>query len=224
MHWFDGQNMQGASILIAKRVLEDLGIPYEVRYLGPLPRVIEAAKSGTIDMVATLKKTAERESFLLYPNTPALANPVAVFVAKSRPVEFKSRADLIGLRGGITRGNVFGDGFDEYMRQNLSVEEAPSPESNFSKLEAGRIDYYLTGLYTGMAYLLKREGENRFEALPTHVVDTPNFLVLTRKGHCVDKLKAIDERLAKLQQEGVLNELIRQSFLLWKQHPEVVLN
>ena len=223
MHWFDGHDMQGTSILVAKRVLEDLGIPYEVRYLGPLPRVIDAARSGTIDMVATLKKTPERESFLLFPTTPALANPVAVFAAKSHPIEFKNRTDLIGLKGGITRGNVFGDGFDEFMGQYLSVEEAPSPESNFNKLSVGRIDYYITGLYTGMAYLLKRGDENRFEVLPTHVVDTPNYLVLTRKGRCTDKLKAIDDRLAKLQEEGVLNELVRQSFLQWKSHPEVVL-
>ena len=53
--------MHGVSIAIAKRVLDDLKIPYEVRYLGPFPRVMV---------------TAEREAFLLYPKTTALANPV----------------------------------------------------------------------------------------------------------------------------------------------------
>lgn len=117
LHWYDGETLRGASIAIAKRVLDDLNIPYEVRYLGPFPRVLAAAERGDIDMVATLKKTPAREEFLLFPNTPALANPVAVFVARDSPLEFHGRADLVGLRGGITRGNVFGDGFDDYMRK-----------------------------------------------------------------------------------------------------------
>ena len=96
LHWYDGSTMQGASIAIAKRVLDDLKVPYEVRYLGPLPRVLAAAQRGDIDMVATLKKTPEREAFLLYPNAPALSNPVAVFTARDRPI------DAAQVRFGIT--------------------------------------------------------------------------------------------------------------------------
>lgn len=222
LHWFDGTSMQGASIAIAKRVLDDLKIPYEVRYLGPFPRVMSAAQSGDIDMVATLKKTPEREAFLLFPKTPAYTNPVAVFTAKEHSFEFKGRSDLVGLRGGITRSNVFGDGFDEYMKQNLSIEEANSPENNFSKLGAGRLDYFITGYYAGMAHLLKRGDEERFEAKQPFLVESVNYLALTRKGHCADKLDAIDARLAVLKKSGAVDELMRQSFAHWKAHPVVV--
>ena len=224
MHWYDGTTMQGASIAIAKHILDDLKIPYEVRYLGPFPRVMAAAERGDVDMVVTLKKTPEREVFLLYPKTAALANPVAVFVSRERSLDFKTRADLIGLKGGITRGNVFGDGFDDYMKQNLSIEEANSPENNFSKLGAGRLDYFITGYYAGMAYLLKRGDEARFVAKSPFLVETPNYLALTRKGHCANKLEAIDTRLTALKKSGVLDELIRQSFALWKSRPVVVVN
>lgn len=223
LHWYDGETLQGASIAIARRVLDDLKIPYEVRYLGPFPRVMAAAQHGEVDLVATLKRTPERDAFLLFPKTPALSNPVAVFTARERPIEFKSRSDLIGLKGGITRSNVFGDGFDEYLRQNLSIEEANSPENSFSKLAVGRLDYFLTGYYAGMAYLLKRGDEDRFVALSPFVVNTPNYLALTRNGRCADKLEALDTRLAQLKKNGVLDELIRQSFAQWKARPTVVL-
>lgn len=221
LHWYDGETMHGASIAIAKRVLDDLKIPYEVRYVGPFPRVMVAAERGDIDMVSTLKKTPEREAFLLYPKTTALANPVAVFASRERPFEFKTRADLVGLRGGITRGNVFGDGFDDYMKQHLDVEAANSPENNFSKLGAGRLDYFITGYYAGMAYLLKRGDEQRFVAKSPFLVDTPNYVVLTRNGQCADKLEAIDQRLAQLKKSGVLDELIRDAFAQWKANPVV---
>lgn len=222
LHWYDGETMHGASIAIAKHVLDDLKIPYEVRYVGPFPRVMVAAERGDIDMVATLKKTPEREAFLLYPKTPALANPVAVFAARARPFAFMSRSDLVGLKGGITRGNVFGDGFDDYLKQHLDVEPANSPENNFSKLGAGRLDYFITGFYTGMAYLLKRGDEERFAALSPFLVDTPNYVVLTRNGHCADKLEAIDQRLAQLKKSGELDKLVRQAFAQWKARPVVL--
>ncbi len=222
LHWYDGTTMHGASIAIARRVLDDLKIPYEVRYLGPFPRVMAAAERGDIDMVATLKKTPEREAFLLYPKTPAFMNPVAVFTARDRPITFNGRSDLVGLRGGITRSNVFGDGFDEYMKQHLNIEEANSPANNFSKLGADRLDYFITGFYAGMAYLLKRGDEERFVVKSPFLVETSNYIVLTRKGQCADKLEAIDTRLAALKKSGALDELIRQSFAQWKANPVVL--
>jgi polar amino acid transport system substrate-binding protein len=219
MHWYDGETLQGASIEIAKRVLDDLKIPYEVRYVGPFPRIIALAERGEVDMIATLKKTPEREAFLLYPTTPALSNPVAVFGFREKPFEFKSRSDLVGLRGGITRGNVFGNGVEDYIKEKLTVEEANNPDNNFDKLALGRIDYFITGYYTGMALLLKRGDEERFVAKSPFLVDTSNYMVLTRRGKCADKLEQVEARLALLKKTGVLEELIRKSFQKWKARP-----
>jgi polar amino acid transport system substrate-binding protein len=222
LHWYDGSALQGASIEIAKRVLDDLKIPYEVRYVGPLPRVLVKAERGEVDMVATLKKTPERETFLSYPKTAAFSNPVAVFVARKHSFTFRDRRDLVGLRGGITNGNLFGDGLDEYLREHLSFEEANSAERNFDKLGLARIDYFLTGYYAGMAYLSKRGEEDTFEALTPYVAATENYLALTRNGNCLDKLDAIDARLAVLKKSGVIDGLIRQSMRNWKARPTVV--
>ena len=222
MHWYDGEHLQGASIEIAKRVLDELKIPYEVRYVGPFARLVKLAERGEVDMVATLKKTPEREQFLLFTKTPALSNPVAVFQSREHPFPFQGRGDLIGRKGGITRGNMFGDDFDSFLSTKLNVEPADNPESNFNKLKLGRIDYFITGYYVGMAYLLKRGDEQRFIPTSPYVVDTPNYLALTQKGNCSDKLDAIDAKLAQLTKSGVIDELVKLSFARWKAHPTVV--
>ncbi len=221
LHWYDGKTLRGASISIAQRVLIDLGIPHEVRYVGPLSRVMAMAEHGDVDMVTTLKKTPEREGFLLYPKTPALANPVAVFVRRTHEFQYKEWHDLVGLKGGITRGNLFGNGFDEYLREKLSVEDAPSADVNFKKLSLARIDYFVTGYYAGMAHLLQRGDEERFVAPTPFVTDTPNFITLTRKGRCADKLAQIDAQLDKLRRNGVADELVREAFKAWKARPEL---
>jgi polar amino acid transport system substrate-binding protein len=219
LHWYDGKNLQGASIDIARRVLDDLKIPYEVRYVGPFPRILKMAERGEVDMIATLKKTPEREKFLVFPATPALANPVAVFVSRNHPFTYHDRRDLVGLRGGITRGNLFGNGLDDYLRSSLTFEEANSPENNFDKLELGRIDYFITGFYAGMAYLHKRGDDAKFLALSPYIADAENFIALTRKGHCADKSGLIDERLALLKKNGVVEALIQKNIRAWNAHP-----
>lgn len=221
LHWFDGKKMQGASIEIARRVLDDLKIPYEIRYVGPFSRLMVLAEHGEIDMIATLKKTPERERFLLFPTTPAFSNPVAVFALRDHSFEYNSRSDLIGLRGGISRGNKFGDGFDEYLAEKLTIEQANTPENNFEKLKAGRLDYLVTGYYTGMAYLIKRGYESKFMALSPYVADTTNFLALTKNGKCADKLEAINNKLIQLKNKGVLDDLIQRSFKTWKANPVI---
>ena len=221
LHWYDGKKMQGASIEIAKRVLDDLKIPYEIRYVGPFSRLMALAEHGDIDMVATLKKTPERERFLLFPTTPAFSNPVAVFAPRGHAFNYSSRSDLIGLRGGITRGNKFGDGFDEFLAKKLTIGQANTPENNFEKLKAGRLDYLVTGYFTGMAYLLKRGDESKFIALRPFVADSTNFIALTKNGACADKLDAINTKLNQLKKRGELDKLIQQSFKTWKDNPVI---
>ena len=222
LHWFDGDSLQGASIEIAKRVLTDLKIDFEIRSVGPFPRVMALAERGEVDMVATLKKTPEREAFLLYPKTVALQNPVAVFTARDFPLAYKDRSDLIGLRGAMARGNVFGNGVDEYIKDRLNVQEVNRPDASFSLMLLGRADYFITGYYTGMALILKRGEEDRFVAKEPYLVDTHNYLVLTRHGKCSGKLEQIDARLAALKKSGVLDEIVRASIQRWKNHPVMV--
>ncbi len=222
LHWFDGETLQGASIEIAKRVLSDLKIDYEIRSVGPFPRVMALAERGEVDMVVTLKKTPEREAFLLYPKTIALQNPVAAFTSKDLPLVYRDKADLIGLRGAMTRGNVFGNGLDEYIKDRLNVQEVNRPDASFSLMLLGRADYLITGYYTGMALILKRGDEANFVAKEPFLVDTPNYLALTRNGKCADKLELIDARLAILKKTGVLDEILRASFQRWKNHPVMV--
>lgn len=216
LHWYDGHQLQGASIDIARRVLDELHIAYEIRYLGPFTRIMKLAERGEIDMVATLKKTPEREHFLLFPKTAALSNPVAVFQSRERAFAFHDRQDLIGHRGGITRGNRFGADVDDFAKASLDIEEADTPESNFNKLKVGRIEYFLTGYFVGMAYLLKRSDEGSFVVPPTYLADTPNYLALTLKGACADRLDAIDAKLAQLRKSGVLDEIIKSNLARWR--------
>ena len=46
LHWYDGKELRGPSVELAARILSDLQIPYEVRYVGPWKRVLATASAG----------------------------------------------------------------------------------------------------------------------------------------------------------------------------------
>jgi polar amino acid transport system substrate-binding protein len=222
LHWYDGKTLRGASIDIASRVFDDLGIAYEIKYVGPFPRVLRMAEAGEVDMISTLKITPERLDYLAFPSNPSLSNPIAVFVPKHSTLRYSRWEDLIGKRGGLTRDNKFGNGFDEFIEQKLSVERVNNPEQNFAKMRAGHIDYFLTGLYTGLAYLAEQQLEGEFKALIPYVTDTKNYSAFVKGSPCIKYLPAFDQRLGELMRSGVGDAIVQKNIDRWRQHPHRV--
>jgi polar amino acid transport system substrate-binding protein len=222
LHWFDGKSFHGVSIDIATQVLADLGIPYELRYVGPFSRVLESARRGAVDMIATLKDTPERRAFLAYVPTAALENPIAVFIARRRPFSYHGQQDLVGKRGGIARNNQFGGSFDAYMHQHLTIEEADNLGQNLHKLESARIDYAVTGLYPGLAWIAANHKESVLQALDPPLEKTDNYVAFSRASPCLKYLEAFDRRLSELKQSGHFTKAPRVNLAIWRIHPFAV--
>jgi polar amino acid transport system substrate-binding protein len=85
--------------------------------------------------------TPERSQWLKFSIHPTLYNPITVFMRKENVIPFKSWDELKPLRGGVTSGDSFGNGFDEYLKENLKVEVISNMSGNFLKLNSERIDY-----------------------------------------------------------------------------------
>lgn len=210
LHWYDGKRLTGASIEIATRALTALKIPFEVRYVGPFHRVLKEAENGEVALVSSLKMTPERERFLAYTSVPLFANPIAVFVARGRGFAYKGWQDLVGKRGAITLGNQFGGGFDEFMRDNLKMESAQKTYMNFAKLDAGNIDYLITGYYNGLIYLSQSNQADRFTPLRPYVSETDNFIALSKASPCVRHLARINAQLEVMQKRGELRAVLER--------------
>lgn len=208
LHWYNGKQLTGASIEIATTALNALGIAYEVRYVGPFHRVLKDAQKGEIDMISSLKETPERLEYLAFTNVALFSNPIAVFVAKNRNFSYTGWSDLIGKKGGITLGNQFGNGFDEFLKKNLQVESEQKAYMNFKKLELGRIDYLITGYYSGLAYLAESGQSDTFSALKPYVADSDNFIAMTKSSPCVKHLKSLNLQLESMRREGKLKLIL----------------
>jgi len=214
--WFDGQTMRGTTIEIAAAVARRLDLPYDIRYVGPFPRVLLAARNGEIDVISEMKDTPERRDYIAFPGTPIFVNPIAVFARRDHPIAFTTWNDLIGRRGGITLANKFGGGFDEFLAQHLTIEDAPRLESGFAMLAKDRIDYFVTGYYPGLAYLIRANEESKFVALDPYVTASDNFIGLAKKSRCIGRLGDIDAALAAMVRSGDVQRIVQTGFESWR--------
>lgn len=215
-HWAEGEHIVGASVALAGRILDEMGVRWEARFVGPWPRVLKSAEYGEIDLVVSLKPTPERSAYLEFTPSPSFPNPMAVFAARARPLKFDGPEDLVGRRGGRSAGDRFGDSFDRYAAAHLTLEDADSLDANFQKLVAGRIDYVVTGLYTGRAHLLRTGLAERIGALPRPVNEGFVHFGFSRRSPCASLLAGVDARLAAAQRGGLSARLLEDALQQWQ--------
>jgi polar amino acid transport system substrate-binding protein len=178
--------------------------------------VLKSAEFGQIDLIVSLKPTPEREAYLAFTRNPSFPNPMAVFAARARPLAFDSPQDLVGKRGGRTAGDRFGDAFDRYAEQSLTLEDADSLGINFQKLVAGRIDYVVTGLYTGRAQLLRLGLNDKVMPLERPVNDGSVHHGFSRRSPCAGLLDAVDAKLAAARKDGLQARLLEEALQQWQ--------
>lgn len=174
-HWCQDRHvLTGASVALLQRVIPP-GVQLQA-VVYPWKRVLQTAEAGQLDIILPLRINAERARYLRFGKQPAFENPIAVFTRKDSSLRYQSWESLKPYRGGVSLGDVFGDGFDEYLARQLSVEMAPNMESNFKKLALGRIDYFITGRYVGLAYLRKTGLYRQLHDMPIAVSSSKIYL------------------------------------------------
>lgn len=217
--WYDGQALRGASVDVVLGVLQAIKLPYELRYVGPFVRVLQSARVGEVDVITELKRNAERDEYLLFTATPVFMNPSSVFTRAGQNLRFTKREDLRGQRGGVTHGTRFGDGLDEYIEAQLTVEVGPGIKENFMKLERGRIDYFISPHYPALSYLVSSGNESRFAVLKPHIAQAPVYVGWSRRSPCLGRLAEFDAMLKR--QLNMLNSgrIVDDSQDAWLRNP-----
>jgi polar amino acid transport system substrate-binding protein len=217
--YYDGREMRGAWMAVASRVLSDLGVPYELSYQGPWTRVLQTAADGGIDLIAALKETPERASFLSFTATPAVHADIAVFVRNDSTFDFRGWQDLIGKTGGVVRDDRYGMSFDEFMQARLTVETVTTIDLDFKMLAAGRIDYVMTGYYPGLARIASLRLGPRLKPLLPLISQAVNGFAFVTSSPCARYLTAFDRQLAVRVADGTVQRLVDENLHQWQLEP-----
>jgi len=134
--WQDGDKIAGAAIEVVEMIFQDLGINVESKYVGPWKRVQKNLEYGNIDLLCAAYITDKRRKYAQFSLEPLWIEPTMVFVWHSKVFPFESWDDLKGKTFGELIGASQGQKFDNWRKQNTSIEYVSKRRLNIVKLEA----------------------------------------------------------------------------------------
>lgn len=165
-----------------------------------------------------LKVTPERQAYLDFTPARFSANPMAVFTRRNWPFSYREWQDLAGHLGVVARGDRYGDGFDEFLQQNLRVVEANDMAQAFATLINRRVDYFVTGYYAGRAYLAGKGLETSVTPLSPMINEGAIHHGFSKRSPCVRLRQAVSDKLQQYEADGTTEKLLDAYLARWREH------
>lgn len=196
-HYWQDNEIKGPSVSITETLSADLNV--SVRWAPQMPwkRVLAEVSQGNIDMVMGLKDSADRKAYMLFSDVPVFANPMSVFVKTESASAFQTWIDLIGKTGTISAGDQFGDEFDRFAGQFLTLQTAPDPVKAMQMLELGRSDYVVMGRLTGQQVLQDLHSNDSTISAPILINSGFVYLGMSKTSDCAPLMPEINQLLKK---------------------------
>ncbi len=214
--WQQQDKMVGAAFKLIDHIFTKLSIEYIATPVGPWKRVHKSAKDGKIDIIAAAYMNSERKEYLLYSEW-FMEDPVVLFVWHNRQFNYESWDDLIEKQGTTQLGESYGEAFDQYIKQNLAMDWEQKYINHFKKLEYGRVDYFLCGLYPGLIEVNKYGYEGKIIALKKHVVNEKFYITVSKKSPYASLLPKINQEIIKIRNTKLIEKWVEESMTYYKQ-------
>lgn len=213
----DDKTLQGANAELMQLLSREIGIPITVRHAGPWARVQEAAKAGRIDLVAGAFHTLPRRLYMSYFPQPFYQTRSVVWSREGKLANYSKWQDLTGLNGITVVNNSFGEEFDRFAEQRLTIQTVGSVENALRMLSMGRADYLIYEEAPGQAYAA-RLGIRNIRVAATPISREPLYLTLTHQSPCFSPqlYDRINKALKKLVDSNVMDALVDTYSQRWQ--------
>lgn len=215
LSWLVDDRLTGTSIELVSKIFLEIGIKAESDAGGPWKRVLLRAQKGQVDMLVGVRRNETREQYLQFVTPPITPAVQSVFVKRGSNFAYSRWQDLEGKLGGVTLGASFGKEFDQFARENLSLDPVRTVEQNFKKLKIGRIDYLLGPLLPTLLYsdLSGDRPHIQFQDQPLIIIE--EFVAFSKASACKKHFQYFNKRIAEIQQDGTIDELLEKYFEIW---------
>lgn len=213
----DEYRLDGAVAALMERIGKEAGVEIRLIFTGPWGRTQEELAAGRIDVIAGAFFTRARSERMDYLYPAFQQTRSLVWVHEDKPFEYSGFADLRGRQGITVINNSFGQAFDDYARDNLSIHQVGSLEQGLRMLSGKRVDYVIYEEQPGLAYARKLQIPG-LKTLPQPVSGEALYMTMSKKSPCnTDELKQrLQAALQKSVQEGWMVTLLEQAQQRWQ--------
>ncbi|WP_018693757.1 substrate-binding periplasmic protein [Algicola sagamiensis] len=206
--WQEGNKIVGIGAELTKLIFEEHGITVQLVPFGNWKRVQQSAKDGKIDVIVGAYINEERKAYMHYPVNPYMDDPNVLWVLKGHIFPYNKWDDLISKEGAATLGESFGQDFDKFIKEKLSVSRVSKISQVFKLLEQKHVEYAPFGLYAGKIQAKKTGYHDKLEYIPKPVVSEGLYITLSKKSLFRDLLPQLEEGIMKYKENGTVEKLI----------------
>lgn len=206
----------GAAAEFLQRVGDAAGITIEVINAGSWGRVQQHMREGGIDMIAGAFFTVPRLEYMDYFYPAFQGTRTVIWTKDNIDINYRQWSDPRGLEGLIVINNSFGQGFDTYAAQNLTIREVPSLEQGLKMLDRDRGEYLIYEEFPGKAFAA-RENIDGIRSYDVPVSEESLYLTMSHKSPCnTGALRGrIAQALFKLVTDDVMTDMLEASIARW---------
>lgn len=204
-----GDQIVGAGTEIVSMIFSDLGIKSTFKFSGSWDEVQKKTKEGSIDVLVAAYKTKERETYMDY-SIAYTVDPVSLIVKKGKTFSYGKWDDLIGKKGVMTIGDSYGQGFDNFIKEKLTLENVKTPKEAFDLVINGEVDYFVYALYSAQDYIFKNKLSDKIEILPKYISTEDFYITISKKSSFAKFLPQINKSIEKYIKDGTIKKIIEK--------------
>lgn len=183
----------------------------EVRFsFMPWARALEKVRYGEVDGLFTIKKTPEREQFLLYPQHILISQQYYFFSRKG--TDFSLNGDLAAIsrfKIGVVNKTAYGKVFDTAVNNQLltRLDYANDYLLTFKKLQAGRVDAVICSKLVGLQIIRELHANQEIQTVGPMVNEEGSYLAWTKVRDYQALAERLDQTLSQMQLDGTFSRI-----------------
>lgn len=204
----EGDAIVGVGATLVTEVATQLGIPIEVRAMGTWAEAQIATREGTADVIFGLYYNDDRAEYLTFVQPPFMVDPAVVVVRAGDGFAFAGWDDLIGKHGVTNTGESYGEAFDTFIEESLTVDRADGTEAVFTALLEGRADYAIIGFYPGIAEADELGIRSQIEVLSPTLLAGDFYVAFSQASPCAAMAEAFGAGVAAMVASGHIADLL----------------
>lgn len=213
----DDTRLVGAAAEMTQWLAREIGVPIQVRHVGPWGRVQAEARAGNVDLIAGAFFTLPRTEYLDYFYPPFRVTRSVLWTLNKAKLSYKRWSDLSAYRGVTVINNSFGEEFDRYARDKLNIQQVASLEQAIQMVQRGRADYLVYEDSPAAAFMA-RMGVTDLRQLATPVAGENLHVTLSHRSPCnTPELRGrLQRALYKLAREKQFDGFVERAIQLWR--------
>ena len=210
-----GDALVGAAPMLVETIAKKLNVPLQSKFMGNWADAQAAARDGKADMIFGIYYNDERATYLDYVQPAFVFDPVVVFVNKDKKFPFTGQDDLIGKKGVTNQGESYGNDFDAFIKDKLTVARADGIDDAFKVLMAGDADYLIAGYYPGLAEASKAGLKDDVVPLEPALLSAEMFVAFSKKSPCKSLAPQFGEGITQLTTDGSFHKMLTDAIATW---------